>query len=211
MEAYAEIVLRVEDSQLVHMHSKDPEATWDTFIQVHHAQDLATQLALHRMFLTLVKGAEESMSAWVGQVKSMCFCLEDVGVDVSDEDTILALTMGLDKSYDSFIISLDTTPPDQLTLDYLVSHMLNEEVHPSNIEIQGVAVKAKRGAASGERGEVRVKKEENIALAATQGDGPTMCWCCGKLGHLKVFCTVKPICGKEADHVNVSTYSCNWT
>jgi hypothetical protein len=36
--------------------------------------------------------------------------LEDVGVDVSEEDTILSLTMGLDKSYDSFIISLNTTP-----------------------------------------------------------------------------------------------------
>jgi hypothetical protein len=69
---------------------------------------LATWLALRRRFLTSVKGAEESMLAWVGQVKSMSFHLENVGVDVSDEDTILALTMGLNKSYDSFIISLDT-------------------------------------------------------------------------------------------------------
>ena len=56
------------------------------------------------------------MSAWVSHVKLMSFRLEDIGVDVSDEDTILALTMGLNKSYDSFIISLDTTPPKQLTL-----------------------------------------------------------------------------------------------
>ena len=35
MEAYAEIVLRVEDSQLVHMRSKDPEIIWDTLAQVH--------------------------------------------------------------------------------------------------------------------------------------------------------------------------------
>ena len=36
-EAYAEIVLRVENSQLVHMCSKDPETIWDTLAQVHHA------------------------------------------------------------------------------------------------------------------------------------------------------------------------------
>ena len=36
-EAYAEMVLRVEDSQLVHMRSKDPEVIWDTLAQVHHA------------------------------------------------------------------------------------------------------------------------------------------------------------------------------
>jgi hypothetical protein len=35
-EAYAEIVLRVENSQLVHMRSKDPEIIWDTLAQVHH-------------------------------------------------------------------------------------------------------------------------------------------------------------------------------
>jgi hypothetical protein len=34
-EAYAEIVLRVEDLQLVHMCSKDPETIWDTLAQVH--------------------------------------------------------------------------------------------------------------------------------------------------------------------------------
>jgi hypothetical protein len=79
--------------------------------------------------------------------------------------------------------------------------MLNEEVHCSNVEIQGVAIKAKGG---GKKGEVRVKKEENVALAATQGDGPIMCWRCGKPGHLKAFCTVKPIHRKEADHANVA-------
>ena len=35
MEAHAKIVLRVEDSQLVHMCSKDPEIIWDTLAQVH--------------------------------------------------------------------------------------------------------------------------------------------------------------------------------
>src|ERR1700683_3138361 len=202
-EAYAEIVLRVEDSQLVHMRSKDPETIWDTLAQVHRARGLATRLALWRRFLTSVKEMEESMGAWVGHVKSRSFRLEDIGVDISDEDSILALTMGLDKSYDSFIISLDTTPPEQLTLDYVISRMLNEEVRRNNVEIQGVAVKAKGGTAS-EKGEFKVKKEENLVLAATQGDGPTMCWRCGKPGHLKAFCTAKPIRGKEADHANVA-------
>jgi hypothetical protein len=115
--------------------------------------------------------------------------LEDIRVDVSDEDTILALTMGLDKSYDSFIISLNTTSPDQLTLNFVVSCMLNEEVHHTNVEIQGVVMKAK----GGEKGEVRVKKEDNVAMAAMQRDGPTTCWRCRKTGHVKAFCKEKPI------------------
>jgi hypothetical protein len=70
-DAYAEIVLRVEDSQLAHMRSRDPKIVWDTLAQVHRARGLATRLALRRQFLTSAKGAEEVMSAWVGRVKAM--------------------------------------------------------------------------------------------------------------------------------------------
>ena len=133
----------------------------------------------------------------------MLFHLEDIRVDISNKDSILALTMGLDKSYDSFIIFLNITPPYQLTLNYVISCMLNEEVHHNNVEIQGVAVKAK-GSMVSEKAKVRVKKEKNVVLVATQGDWPTMCWRCGKLGHLKAFCMARPICGKEAGHVNVA-------
>jgi len=122
------------------MCSCDPETVWDTLAQVHRACGLTIWLALRRQFLTSVKGAEEAMSAWVGHMKAMSHRLEDVKVKVSDEDTILALTMGLNKSYDSFIISLDTTPANQLTLEHIISWMLNEEVCHDNIEIQGVAV-----------------------------------------------------------------------
>ena len=149
-EAYAEIIVRVEDSQLAHMRSRHPEIVWDTLAQVHRARGLATRLALRRQFLTSVKGAEEIMSAWVGRVKLMSHRLEDIGVDISDEETILTLTMGLNKSYDSFIISLDTTPPEQLTLEHVISRMLNEEVRRDNVEIQGVAIKGKGGGMNGE-------------------------------------------------------------
>ena len=141
------------------------------------------------------------MSAWVGHVKAMSHRLEDIGVDISDEDTILALTMGLNKSYDSFIISLDTTPPEQLTLEHVISHMLNEEVRRDNVDIQGVATKSKGG---GMNGEVRVKKEENVAMAAMQRDGPTMCWRCGKTGHVKAFCKEKPLRGPGSDEANAA-------
>jgi hypothetical protein len=63
VDAYAEIVLRVKDSQLAHMHSRDPEIVWDVLAQVHHARGLVTWLALWRLFLTLVKVTEEAMSS----------------------------------------------------------------------------------------------------------------------------------------------------
>ena len=73
-------------------------------------QGLAMWLALQRKFMHLVKDAEESMVAWISYVKSLAFGLEDVGVKVTDEDLILTLANGLDDSYNSFVITLDSMP-----------------------------------------------------------------------------------------------------
>jgi len=53
----------------------------------------------------------DTMLAWIGQVKAMAFWLTEIGVAITDEDQILALTMGLDVSYEFFVISLDGTEP----------------------------------------------------------------------------------------------------
>ncbi|KAJ7915701.1 hypothetical protein B0H13DRAFT_2324094 [Mycena leptocephala] len=36
-------------------------------------------------------------------------------------------TGGLPPTYDNFVVSLDSTPPDDLTLDYVITRLLNEE------------------------------------------------------------------------------------
>ncbi|KAG2358595.1 hypothetical protein BDR07DRAFT_1294496, partial [Suillus spraguei] len=49
-------------------------------------------------------------------------------VFTGDEDRILALTTGLNKSYDSFVISLDSTVTADLTFDHVVNRLLNEDI-----------------------------------------------------------------------------------
>ena len=41
-------------------------------------------------------------------------------------------------------------------------------------------------------------------MVATQGDGPVICWRCGKPGHVRASCTAEPIHGRGTDHVNVT-------
>lgn len=130
----------------------------------------------------------------------MSYKLEDIGVDISDEDMILALTMGLDNMYNSFIISLDSTPSDQLDVDHVISHMINEEVLCENIESQGVLVRT-IGEVSA-KGRVKVKKEENVVMVAA-ASGPISCWRCRKNGHVKAFCTEKPIRGQDTEGANM--------
>jgi hypothetical protein len=131
-EAWMAIIQRVEDSQLTHMCDQDPTIIWAELAHVHASCSLATHLALHRKFLALVKADKKGMAAWIGWIMGLRYKLEDIGVKVNVEDMILALMMGLDTSYDSFIISLDSAPVDKLTLEHVVDQLLNKEVQRDN-------------------------------------------------------------------------------
>jgi hypothetical protein len=61
------------------------------------------------------------------KVKALAFRLEDAGITVSDQDIILALTMGLPATYVAVIINFDVTPTESLTLDHVITCLLNEE------------------------------------------------------------------------------------
>ena len=66
------------------------------------------------------------MANWIAEVHGVAFHLEEISVTIDDEDLILVLTMGLPKSFDTFVISLDTdTTP--LTLNHVITRLLNEE------------------------------------------------------------------------------------
>jgi hypothetical protein len=120
----------------------------------------------------------------------------EISVAVTDEDQILALTMGLDVSYESFVISLNGTQPELLTLDYVIHCLLNKDVRRDNQE---------QGKESDEKKEVKPKKDkDNVAFSAISSSGPCVCWRCGKTGHIQAFCNEEPIHGRESNKANVA-------
>lgn len=191
-EARAEIILKLDDSQLSHARERDPKIIRDTLARAHVARGFATRLALRRQFMRLVKKKDEGMSAWMGRVRALAWKLENVGVEMSYEDMILALTNGLDDTYEPFIISLDSTPPKDLTLEYVEDRMLNEEVRRGNkgvlssSELEGVeretAFFVKAGGGRGIQG-------LPVAPAAV---GDHSCWNCGEEGHIRAYCKAVP-------------------
>ena len=127
-EARAEMVLWVDDGQLLHMCSEDPMEIWRTLWHVHHVASFATSLALWRKFLMTKKEAEQLMQAWIRDIQSLAFWMREVGIEVTNQDKILTLMMGLPTSYDAIIINFDSTPPEPLTLNHVIICLLNEEI-----------------------------------------------------------------------------------
>lgn len=175
-EARAELVLRVDDGQLAHMHSRDPAEIWATLKRVHRAAGFATTLALRRQFLTAKKG-DEGMQAWISKVQGLAFRMEAAGINVADQDKILALTMGLPATYSGVIINFDATPPELLTLNHVITRLLNEETRQA--------------------ADTPEVKEEPLdqALAVTSGrprravaTSDVTCYFCDAKGHYKSEC-----------------------
>ena len=181
-EARAEIILRLEDGQLSHcLRSNDPHVIWLVLESVHRAAGFATSLALRRNFLTLKKTPSNTMQAWIGQIQALGFRLEQAGITVSDQDKILALTMGLPSSYDAVIINFDSTPSDQLTLSHVISRLLNEEVRQFS------------GTQSSNPSDAQEEVHDEAMVVRGGGrrggnQSEVVCFFCDKKGHYKSDC-----------------------
>jgi len=100
---------------------------------------------------------------------------------VINQDIILGLTIGLPSSYDAVIINFDSIPADQLTLDNVISHLLNEETQ------QTAAATTKSTSLS-----THVKTDpDNAAYAATPANcdhSKVTCHFCSEKGHFRYEC-----------------------
>lgn len=178
-EARAEIVLRIEASQLSHMTSRNPMVIWQDLRNVHRATGFATSLARRREFLTAKKTDSETMEDWIGRVQAMVLRMEYTGIVVTPQDKILAFTMGLPATYDAVVINFDATDPDDLTVEHVISRLLNEETRQHS---------SRAITDSGTNGH----DPSSVAFAAHRNGGPAgkdhTCYFCDKKGHFKAEC-----------------------
>ncbi|KAF9073428.1 hypothetical protein BDP27DRAFT_1215926 [Rhodocollybia butyracea] len=120
------------------------------------------------------------MQAWVGDIHGQAFEMQMAGVDISDHDVILALTLGLPPTYDPVIISFDSMSLAALTLDHVITHLLNEETR------QGTCMHTAPATANG-------TTADNGALAVTSTSrhplSKVVCFFCGTKGHYHDTCS----------------------
>ncbi|PIL29497.1 transcription factor [Ganoderma sinense ZZ0214-1] len=126
--ALSEIILGLTPSQLGHVRGiADAHPAWTALETVHRSRGLGTRLSLRRDFYTMAKRDDQPMTSWISDVNKAAFQLKDIGAEVSDEDIMVVLTIGLPSSYENFLVSLDATPTDDLTLEYVIRRLVNED------------------------------------------------------------------------------------
>jgi hypothetical protein len=173
-EAIAEITLNVSASQLAFINSDDPAVVWEELEHVHQARGVASRLTLRRRFWKLQKADSQSMQAFIGEARKLAFQLTEIGVTVEDEEMILVLTGGLPASYDHLVVSLDATDPTNLTIDYVINRLINEEARQTNSDP--------------DRAKGTLNIETAYAARARRPIEQITCYKCGNKGHYQVNC-----------------------
>lgn len=172
-EACAEITLNLDPAQLPHVHSTDAATLWLNLETVHQSRGLGTRLSGHRNFFQMRKDDEQAMTAWIAAVRRAAFRLQKIGANITDEDLILVLTSGLPVTYEAFVITLDATPEADLTLEFVVKRLLNEDSRQNQVPAISTTTTALAASTSGQP---RTPIER------------ITCFNCLKKGHYKVNC-----------------------
>ena len=173
----AEIVLRVEDSQLPHMADRNPKVVWDSLASVHRARGFGSRLQLRRNFITASMKEGQSMESWIGEVRGLANRLKVIDVEVPDEDMIVILTAGLPSSYTPIVISFDALDSSKLTLDFVITRLLNEEGRQATPSLTPI--------------DVKTEESENTALNASKFRSDVQCFYCLLKGHYSSACPQK--------------------
>src|ERR1700731_2195178 len=170
-EARAKMIARVQAVQLAHMHERDPMVIWSNLVMTHKVRGLAMELAKGRQLMTSKKGEAESITSWTSQVKELVSELKEVSTSVPEKIIIVVLTMGLGNEYDTLIGLIDTTLTQQVSLEHVITQMLNEEAW-----LMG------RAMSYGDQALAAMKTMHNVHVCK--------CWRCGKKGHLQTQCAL---------------------
>jgi hypothetical protein len=120
----------------------------------------------------------QSMESWIGEVRGLANRLKAIDVAVSDENMIVALTAGLPTSYTPIIISFDALESSKLTIDFVITRILNEEGRQATPSLTPINVKTE-------------DPDSNVALHALKFCSDVQCFYCLLKGHYSLVCPQK--------------------
>lgn len=192
MEGRAEIILNVEPSQLAHVRSPEGPAVWANLCTIHQARGFGTRMARRRAFFKMEKSSDTPISRWIADVRRAAFMLEEIGASMDDEDIIIVLANGLPNSYEHFVITLDSTPPADLTLNYVITRLLNEEARQLQT-VPTVPTSAADDASALAAAAARQSSYSRTSLDSPRPRTPLeriTCFRCGQKGHYQGACSV---------------------
>jgi hypothetical protein len=179
--ATATIIGRLDSTQFAHVREfeEDPAGMWERLKETHQSSGLGGVVVAWRKFYALRKSDNQStMRAHIAAVRGHAEKLGRLYQDKpSDAQIIATLLMSLPTSYDTLIVSLDSSSQKD-DLDFVIGRLLNEEIRQEGDHSDAIAPVSPFGSTT-------------AALAARtnyRDMSRITCWKCQKLGHFQSAC-----------------------
>lgn len=168
-KAQSIIVSRLSENVMIHILACDTaEQMWKKLLSVFEQKStLSIHLIQERFFSLKYEG--EGIAVHIAKVQELDNQLKQLGQELNSQMLITKVLTSLPEEYKHFVSAWESVPEDKQTFDDLIARLLIEEERMTQ-----------RGSADG-------------ASAFVAGvKGGIKCFGCGKLGHYKRECTVKP-------------------
>ncbi|KAK9712763.1 hypothetical protein QE152_g24751 [Popillia japonica] len=166
------IIQRIADSHLEYVKDKKtPCEIWSTLVNIFERKGISSQLLLRKKLLSMKVEENDSMENHLLKFDKLIRDLKSAGTKMEETDVICHLFLTLPKCYDTIVTALETIPDRKLTLDFVKSRLLEEEIKRRNTGT--------------------IKKNETKAIAFTANKFPFKCYKCDRIGHKKADCKFK--------------------
>lgn len=190
-KALASIILTMKPSQLNNVkHCKSSQEAWNRLKDIYQPQGPARKISLFKKLLYLRKSEGASIKDHINEFYAVSEQLIEIGVIVPEEMLTIILLSSLPKSYDNFVVAIETR--DTLpSLNALKVKLLEEGERRQDIE-------ERREGEPEQAFVARVRKNDSNAKSSS-GDkshrrsdnnkhSNVKCYNCGRRGHFAVKC-----------------------
>ena len=176
-KALSELVMSVKPECIYLMTScTDPHAVWVALENHFRRRTTANKLFLKKSYFRCSMGEDISLEQHLKNMKMATDKLNGLGCEVSEEDQIATLLGSLPSRFSSIVTALEARV-DELTLEFTIQALLNEE--------------QKSVSGAGVNGAVSQDSVMKNSGGFSKKKSRVTCFYCGKQGHMKYQCKKK--------------------
>ena len=178
------IVQSIHDSQLEYVKDKNTaKGMFDNICSVFERKSIAGQLLLRKQLLTLKIQEGDNINNHFINFDKKIRDLKSIDATMENMDIICHLLLTLPRSYENLVTAIETMNPNDLTLEFVKSRLIDEHGKRNN-----------RGSSS----------NSNESYAMQMRNPNLLCFKCGKKGHIKSMCWSKSFTNKNSNPKSIN-------
>lgn len=192
-KALGVIGLALKDNVLVGLgvHGmKSGKELWDKLESSYGKKTTTSRLLLRQQLAQIQMSEGEDVTGYINRVNGLVDELQMAGVDISEEDIVAKILMGLPRSWAPLVTALENVDESVLTREYVCNRLQHEQQKMGNSEVAMVSYSKKEnnGSKKWRQGQVNHGKDERKEGDRNKGRFLGKCFHCGKSGHRQSEC-----------------------